>query len=131
VDFSPARPGEGHVEPLAFGGSRILAEAARYLGQGCRVTGFCGPWCKAFTNVVLRRLGYHPTPSLRARDALRDGRRVRRPAPGDLVYLRFSHVTFFVGYGGRGLIGLGGNQAGAVTVQSYPLRAVVAYVEPR
>ena len=39
------------------------------------------------------------------------------------------HVTFFAGWGGRGVLGLGGNQSGGrVTVSSYPAARVVAFV---
>jgi hypothetical protein len=43
-----------------------------------------------------------------------------------------SHVTFFAGFGGRGVLGLGGNQGRhRVTLSSYPLSRVIAFVRPR
>ena len=113
----------------AFRGSAVLAEAARFVGSG-NPTGFYGPWCKAFTNFVLLRVGKHPGPSLLAIDALADGRRVARPRPGDLAVMR-SHVTFFAGWDGHGgFLGLGGNQGHRVRVSRFPVRSVIAFVDP-
>jgi hypothetical protein len=113
--------------------SRVIQIASRYIGHG-NVTGFRGAWCKYFTNKVLREAGFHPSPSGMAIDGLLDGQRVRNPQPGDLAVMR-SHITFFAGYGGRGFIGIGGNQGGHyghrdVTVSSYSFNRVVAFVRP-
>jgi hypothetical protein len=106
-----------------------LEIAKRYLGAR-NVTGFRGPWCKAFTNKVLREAGFQASAGLRAIDALRDGFRVGTPSPGDLAVMR-GHVTFFVSWGGRGFLGLGGNQQhGRVALSSFPTRKVVAWVRP-
>lgn len=124
------RPSRGVPRVASLGSSAAYEEARRFLGRG-NPTGFRGEWCKAFTNMVLRRVGMHPSASLMARDALRDGRRVASPRVGDLaIVLGGRHVTFFAGYGGRGLLGLGGNQGRSVRLSSYPLRSVVGYVEP-
>jgi hypothetical protein len=110
--------------------SRVLAEAAKYAGAG-NPTGFRGPWCKAFEVMILRRLGYHPSSSFLAIDALRDGVRVSTPRPGDIAVMP-RHVTFFAGWGGRGFIGIGGNQAGhRVTESTFPVGEVIAWIEPR
>lgn len=108
--------------------SQILAEAARYLGAR-KFTRLPGPWCRDFVNHVAQRAGYRlANRSRRAIDALSLGARVAHPRPGDLVVMR-GHVTFFAGWGGRGVLGLGGNQSGGrVTVSSYPAARVVAFV---
>lgn len=110
-------------------GSAVLDEAGRWIGAH-NPTGFAGPWCKAFTNFVLERLGFHPGPSLQAIDALRDGHRVADPAPGDLAVMPH-HVTFFVRWlDGDRFVGLGGNQGNAVAESIFSRRAVVAFVRP-
>lgn len=108
--------------------SQILAEAARYLGAR-KFTRLPGPWCRDFVNHVAQRAGYRlANRSRRAIDALSLGARVAIPQHGDLVVMR-GHVTFFAGWGGRGVLGLGGNQSGGrVTVSSYPAARVVAFV---
>lgn len=107
----------------------MLAIAERYIGHR-NPTGFRGPWCKAFVNLVLGRAGLVHSRSLRAIDALRDGARVAQPRPGDLVVMRH-HVAFFAGWGGRGVVAVGGNQGrGHVTVASFPRRRVLAFVRP-
>ena len=107
-----------------------LRVASAYLGHR-NPTGTRGPWCRDFVNLTLRAAGYRVADnSRRARDAVRLGSRVFDPRPGDLVVMR-SHVTFFAGYGGRGVLGLGGNQSGGrVSVSSYPLGRVIAFVRP-
>ena len=110
--------------------SDVLATARAYLHQG-NVTGFRGPWCKAFSNMVLRRAGHHPSPSLLAIDAIRDGVRVSSPEPGDLAVMR-GHVTFFERWTDGGVfVGLGGNQRRDVTEAEFSRRAVVAWVRPQ
>jgi hypothetical protein len=112
------------------GGSNVLAVASHFVGSR-NPTGFRGPWCKAFVNMVARETGHPANASLRAVDALHMGYRVRSPRPGDVAVMR-SHTTFFAGYGGRGFLGLGGNQGHhRVTVSSYPLRRVIAWVRLR
>lgn len=116
---SPGRP----LQP-----NPLLMVASRYVGAG-RVSRQRGPWCRDFINTVARKAGYHlANSSRRAIDALRLGHRVASPRPGDLVVMRH-HVTIFAGYGGRGLIGLGGNQGrGGVTYSSFSRSRVVGYV---
>ena len=65
-----------------------------------------------------------------ALDGLRAGPRVASPKPGDLAVMRH-HVTLFVSRDGDAFLGLGGNQSHKVTVARFPLRAVIAFVEPR
>lgn len=107
----------------------IIGTAEHYLHRH-NPTGFRGPWCAAFKNMVLSQAGYWHTASRRAFDALRDGIRVRIPRPGDEVVFRFSHVGFFLGYGGRGIEVLGGNQHHEVSISTYAARTVLAYVRP-
>lgn len=110
--------------------SNVLAVASRFVGDA-NPTGFRGPWCKAFVNMVARKTGHFSNSSLRAVDALRMGYRVRSPQPGDVAVMR-SHTTFFTGYGGRGFLGLGGNQGHhRVTISSYPVSRVIAWVRLR
>ena len=106
----------------------LLQVARQFLGSG-KITRQPGPWCRDFVNLVARKAGYRlANNSRRAIDALRLGRRVSDPRPGDLVVMRH-HVTIFAGYGRRGLIGLGGNQGhGGVTYSSFALGRVVGFV---
>ena len=106
----------------------LLSVASRYVGRG-RVTRQGGPWCRDFVNKVASQAGYRlRNTSRRAIDALGLGHRVASPRPGDLVVMRH-HVTIFAGYGGRGLIGLGGNQGrGGVSYSSFNPRRVLGYV---
>lgn len=78
--------------------------------------------------MIARETGHYFNRSKRAIDALYMGVRVRVPHPGDLGVMR-GHVTIYAGRGGRGFIGVGGNQGHhRVTVSSYPIGHVVAWV---
>lgn len=111
----------------ADGNSDVIATAERFLGDR-NPTGFRGPWCKAFINLIARKTGHYFNRSLRAIDGLRMGVRVRVPRAGDLAVFQH-HITIFAGYGGRGFLGLGGNQTGhRVTVSSYPIGRVIAWI---
>lgn len=61
---------------------QIVAEAARYIGAR-NPTGFRGPGCKAFINMVARRSGLYANASARAFDTRGMGQRVSYPQPGD------------------------------------------------
>jgi hypothetical protein len=107
----------------------LLAVAKRYIGRG-NFTHHGGPWCRDAVNVWLRQAGYHlANNSRRAIDAVHLGHRVASPRPGDLVVMRH-HVTIFAGWGGRGLVGLGGNQGHTVKYSHFSQRQVVAFVRP-
>jgi hypothetical protein len=107
----------------------LASVAMRFVGGG-NPTGFRGPWCAAFANMIMDRLGIRHVASRRAIDALHDGWRVANPARGDLAVMRH-HVTIFVGWGGRGFVAVGGNQGHhRVTLSSYPVRRVIAWVRP-
>lgn len=122
--ISPSRYRATYYPP---GQSDLLAVAERYMGDR-NPTGFRGPWCKAFVNMVARRTGHLYNVSKRAIDGLRMGIRVRMPRPGDLAVMRH-HITFFAGWGGRGFIGVGGNQGGGrVTMSTYPVGRVIGWI---
>ena len=53
--------------PSLVGSPSIVAEAAHYIGSR-NPTGFRGPWCKAFVNMVGRHVGIYVNGSFRARD---------------------------------------------------------------
>jgi uncharacterized protein (TIGR02594 family) len=107
----------------------VLGEAQRWLGHG-NVTGSHRAWCADFANWVLRRTGHQSSGSGMVGSLLSVGTRVATPAPGDLAVMR-GHVTFFAGYGGRGFMGVGGNQHHQVAMSNFSLRSVVAFVRPR
>lgn len=119
-----------HIHDTA---ASTLNIAQRYLGHG-NPTGFRGPWCAAFANMVLRKAGARPSGSNLARSLLAVGPHVSNPQPGDLVVLsrgRGGHATFFKRWAGRGrLVGLGGNQGHSVRESEYPLHRVIAFVRP-
>ena len=131
-----SRPAEAHGRPAlaqreavaALPGGDILAEARRWLGSG-NPTPFREPWCRDFVNMVIERAGYRLADrSHMALAALRLGRRVAEPRPGDLAVMA-GHVTFFAGWDGAGaFVGLGGNQHHRVTLARFARRAVVAFV---
>lgn len=96
------------------------------------------PWCSAFVNAMAAEAGYESSGKLNARSWLGVG--VPIPAhqvkPGDVVvYWRVSknswegHVGFVMFYDNRaGLIKtLGGNQADAVSIATYPASQVLGF----
>lgn len=95
------------------------------------------PWCAAFANAILNRLGYETTNSLTARSFLAWGKKTKEPLEGDIVVLRrgkdewTGHVGFFAGYevfeGVRYVKVLGGNQNKAVNVAYFPVSMVLGY----
>jgi uncharacterized protein (TIGR02594 family) len=116
-------------EPMRLASAApLLAVASRYVG-GRNPTGTRGPWCRDFVNHVVRKAGLPLADSSRkARDAVRLGRRVSQPRPGDLAVMR-SHVTIVAGIEAGRVVGLGGNQCGGrVCVSRYAQSRVIAYV---
>lgn len=109
-------------------GAPLLNVASRYVG-GRNPTGTRGPWCRDFVNHVVRKAGYRLADSSRkARDAVRLGRRVSSPRPGDLAVMR-SHVTIVAGFEAGRVVGLGGNQCGGrVCVSRYAQGRVIAFI---
>jgi uncharacterized protein (TIGR02594 family) len=106
----------------------LLAVASRYVG-GRNPTGTRGPWCRDFVNHVVRKAGLPLADSSRkARDAVRLGRRVSQPRPGDLAVMR-SHVTIVAGFEAGRVVGLGGNQCGGrVCLSRYAQGRVIAFI---
>jgi len=98
------------------------------------------PWCAAFANAVLRRVGYEGTESLMARSFLHYGVKTKDPVEGDIVVLRrgrssvTGHVGFFNGYEWYGselyVKVLGGNQNKEVNVAYFPANLVLGYRRP-
>lgn len=76
---------DGHIDASA---PSHVREALKYEGRG-NVTGFKGPWCRAFVNKVLRDTG-HPLAdsSLAARNAINLGPRIDGPQPGAIFVMR-------------------------------------------
>lgn len=129
------RPATRHYTPPRNGQPMQLASAApllnvasRYMGSR-NPTGTRGPWCRDFVNHVVRQAGIPLSDTSRkARDAVRLGRRVSQPQPGDLAVMR-SHVTIVAGFESGRVVGLGGNQCGGrVCVSRYAQSRVIAYV---
>jgi uncharacterized protein (TIGR02594 family) len=124
------RPPSRHYTPPARGyaSAPLLAVASRYVGRR-NPTGTRGPWCRDFVNHVVRKAGLPLADNSRkARDAVRLGRRVSQPRPGDLAVMR-SHVTIVAGFEAGRVVGLGGNQCGGrVCVSRYAQARVIAYV---
>jgi hypothetical protein len=118
-------------QPVIRGASNVLRAAERFIGSRNFTRHRGIPWCASAVNAWLDMTGHPHVASLRAIDALHDGRRVSRPVPGDLVVMRH-HVAIFLGFGGRGLRAIGGNQGRAhrVTVSTYPLSRVIAFIRP-
>lgn len=124
-------PPSRHYTPPARGyasGAPLLAVASRYVGAR-NPTGTRGPWCRDFVNYAIRRAGLPLADSSRkARDAVRLGRRVSQPRPGDLAVMR-SHVTIVAGFEAGRVVGLGGNQCGGrVCVSRYAQARVIAFI---
>lgn len=95
------------------------------------------PWCAAFANAILNRLGYETTNSLQARSFLAWGSATKEPKEGDIVVLRrgrdgwTGHVGFFYGFefidGIQYVKVLGGNQDKSVSVAYFPKTMVLGY----
>lgn len=124
-----ARPAHARQYQASLEGG-LLSFASHFLGGG-NPAHTHRPWCGDFVNFVLSHTGHRPSGSGIATSFLRAGEHVRFPALGDIAVMR-GHVTIFAGWGGRGFLGLGGNQGhGRVTVSSYPRSRVIAWVHPR
>jgi uncharacterized protein (TIGR02594 family) len=121
-------PKRHYTPPRGHASAPLLAVASRYVGAR-NPTGTRGPWCRDFVNHVVRKAGLPLADSSRkARDAVRLGRRVSQPRPGDLAVMR-SHVTIVAGFEAGRVVGLGGNQCGGrVCVSRYAQSRVIAYV---
>jgi uncharacterized protein (TIGR02594 family) len=95
------------------------------------------PWCAAFANAILNRLGYEGTGSLMARSFLALNNKTKQPEIGDIVVLKrgrdpaSGHVGFFEGFeevdGVKYVKVFGGNTEKMVTTGWYPVKAVLGY----
>jgi uncharacterized protein (TIGR02594 family) len=95
------------------------------------------PWCAAFVNAILAKVGVDGSGSLEAGSFLDWGQKTKDPKPGDVVVLSFnrrhrpSHVGFYVEDvdrdGKRYIKVLGGNQGHGVQMAYYPVKTVLQY----
>jgi uncharacterized protein (TIGR02594 family) len=88
------------------------------------------PWCAAFLNAILEKIGYEGTGSNHARSFLKYGQSVKEPQVGDIVVLG-KHVGIYEGTtyirGKKYVAVLGGNQRNGVRVSYFPASRVLAY----
>ena len=129
----------------------VYTEAKRYVGLSERthtksIQNLTGvnprrtPWCAAFVNAILNKMGYKGTNSLTAASFSSYGTRVYKPAKGDIVVVRTrstasgKHVGIFVEYkiiNGRKMVGvLGGNQNNMVKVTYYSAGNILTIRRP-
>jgi uncharacterized protein (TIGR02594 family) len=95
------------------------------------------PWCAAFANAILNRVGYEGTDSLMARSFLALNHKTKEPQIGDIVVLKrgrdknSGHVGFFEGFeyfeGIKYVKVFGGNTDKSVTTGYFPVTAVLGY----
>jgi uncharacterized protein (TIGR02594 family) len=87
------------------------------------------PWCSSFVCWVMEQYGITSSKSARARDWLKWGFPLGHPIYGSIVIFDrghgMGHVGFFLGFNGKKLRILGGNQADAVNVQEFPPEKVL------
>lgn len=96
------------------------------------------PWCSSFVNWVMKKAGKGGTNSAMAISWKKYGEKLDRPAYGAIAVIDWDgpgpgwkgHVGFVVGKKGNSILMLGGNQANAVNVKSFPKSKIVAYVVP-
>jgi hypothetical protein len=113
--------------PVTTADSGIVAIAARYLGAR-NPTGFRGPWCKAFANMVARQSGHYVQGSLRARDTGAMGQRVAGPVPGAYRVTR-GHVSIVASVDGGSVTAISGNNGhGRVGYSHYAARGAAYYM---
>ena len=95
------------------GASAPLLNVARAYTGRRNFTGQRGPWCRHGLNHFIAKAGLPlADTSGRARDAVRLGKRVAQPRPGDIAVSR-RHVTIFEGWAdAHRFIGFGANQCG-------------------
>lgn len=95
------------------------------------------PWCAAFANAILNKLGYEGTNSLMARSFLRYGAPTKQPVVGDIVVTKrgngaiAGHVGFFEGFeevdGVKYVKVFGGNTDKMVSTGWFPVTAVLGF----
>jgi len=95
------------------------------------------PWCAAFANAILNKLGHEGTNSLMARSFLNYGAPTKNPQVGDIVITKrgknpvAGHVGFFEGYevvdGVTYVKIFGGNTDKMVSTGWFPVTAVLGF----
>lgn len=95
------------------------------------------PWCAAFANAILNKLGHEGTNSLMARSFLNYGAPTKNPQVGDIVVTKrgrgtiAGHVGFFEGYeevdGVKYVKVFGGNTDKMVSTGWFPVTAVLGF----
>lgn len=87
------------------------------------------PWCAGFVGAKLEEAGIKSTRSAWAKSYAKWGDELEAPIPGCIVVFHrganSGHVGFFVGYSGRNLLILGGNQGDAVNIKPFSPDRVV------
>ncbi len=101
------------------------------------------PWCAAFVNWCIERVGGKGTKSAMSGSFRKSGNRTVRqdPRPGDIAVFRdsnrrlgnagYGHVGFYVGDTGRHISVLGGNQSNRISYSEYKKRAWWFSQKPR
>ena len=127
--------------PTAYDTSHIHSVASRFVGlhertnrntlrNVVKIDPARTPWCAAFVNAMLHRVGVQGTNSNQARSFLRYGVATRTPRKGDIVVLG-RHVGFYEGHvtrNGRTYVAvLGGNQGNIVRTSYFPASKVLSY----
>jgi uncharacterized protein (TIGR02594 family) len=88
------------------------------------------PWCSAFVNWCLERVGVVGTGSAAARSWLHWGQRLALPRRGCIaVFSRDGggHVGFFIRYTSGGILVLGGNQGNQVSQRTYDTSRLLGF----
>ena len=128
-------------QPYEDNNSKVILEAEKHIGLHANkdrnklqsmihVDPVVTPWCAAFVNTILEKIGVKGTGSLTAMSFASYGKVTNEPKKGDIVVMR-THVGFFDSYeyihGVKYVRVLGGNQARMVKVAHYPAKRVVSY----
>lgn len=94
------------------------------------------PWCSAFANWCMVRVGILGTNRANARSWLTWGRPLETPVYGCVVVLSrppdaaHGHVAFYIEQTPTTLVLLGGNQGNAVSIADYPRDRLLSYRWP-
>jgi uncharacterized protein (TIGR02594 family) len=92
-------------------------------------------WCAAFVGAMLARAGEKHTGSLAARSYLKFWKPTKDPKRGDIVVFSRGnswqgHVAFYLRSNRSYIEVVGGNQADAVTIATYPRAKVLSFRTP-
>lgn len=92
------------------------------------------PWCMGFVMAMMSLVGYPYMPTAWARDGLKYGVKIDKPAYGCIVVFERGsggHIGFVVGKDAKGnLMVLGGNQANGVNIKPFSTARVLGYRWP-